>query len=284
MQALTCLAPLVAFFVTYRLRGLYVATAVLMVAMLALLALDWLGQRRVPPLHALSAMLVLILGAATLLLHNRLFIQWKPTLLFWAVSGAFIASFWVGERTLTQRLLSAALEERLRVSATLWRWLNLWSAGFYAALGALNLAVVHYASERAWVNFEMFGLTLLTLLFVAQQVLWLSTRPDPLRAEPGAPHGWAGDGAVARRARARPRARRARDSRRQRAARRPPRRARRRSLSCHAGVGCLPRPLAARASPAGLCCGRAPDERGRARAEHHRAHPRGRALTAAPPP
>src|SRR5256885_6474693 len=84
MQALTGLAPLVAFFVTYRLRGLYVATAVLMVAMLALLALDWLRQRRVPPLHALSAMLVLILGAATLLLHNPLFIQWKPTVLFWA--------------------------------------------------------------------------------------------------------------------------------------------------------------------------------------------------------
>src|SRR2546429_2634269 len=148
MQALTGLAPLVAFFVTYRLRGLYVATAVLMVAMLALLALDWLRQRRVPPLHALSAMLVLILGAATLLLHNRLFIQWKPTLPFWAVSGAFIASFWVGERTLTQRLLSAALEERLRVSATLWRRLDLWSAGVYAAVRAAHLAGVAFGRRR----------------------------------------------------------------------------------------------------------------------------------------
>src|SRR5256884_9584654 len=116
--------------------------------MLALLALAGWRHRRAPPLHALSAMLVLILGAAPLLLHNRLFIQWKPTLLFWAVSGAFIASFWVGERTLTQRLLSAALEERLRVSATLWRRLDLWSAGFYAALGALKLAVGPFSSER----------------------------------------------------------------------------------------------------------------------------------------
>src|SRR5437868_3968789 len=90
----------------------------------------------------------------------------------------------------TQALtVGAALEERLRVSATLWRRLNLWSAAFYAALGALNLAVAHYASERAWVNFKMFGLTLLTFLFVALQMLWLSTRPDPLGAEPGAPHG-----------------------------------------------------------------------------------------------
>ena len=189
MQALTGLAPLVAFFVTYRLRGLYAATAVLMAAMVALLALDWLRHRRIPRLHALSAALVLILGAATLLLHNRLFIQWKPTVLFWVVSGAFIASFWIGERTLTQRLLAAALEERPQVSDALWRRLNGWSAAFYGALGALNLAVAHYASERAWVNFKMFGLTLLTFVFVALQVLWLSTRPDPLRAEPGAPHG-----------------------------------------------------------------------------------------------
>jgi intracellular septation protein len=189
MQALTGLAPLVAFFVTYRLRGLYAATAVLMAAMVALLALDWLRQRRIPPLHALSAVLVLILGTATLLLHNRLFIQWKPTVLFWAVSGAFIASFWIGERTLTQRILAPALEERLQVSAARWRRLNLWSAAFYAALGTLNLAVAHYASERAWVNFKMFGLTLLTFAFVALQVLWLSTRPSALRAEPGTPHG-----------------------------------------------------------------------------------------------
>ena len=189
MQALTGLAPLLAFFVTYRLRGLYAATAVLMAAMVVLLALDWLRHRRIPPLHALSAGLVLILGAATLLLHNRLFIQWKPTVLFWAVSGAFIASFWIGERTLTQRVLAPALEERLQVSDALWRQLNLWSAAFYAALGALNLAVAHYASERAWVNFKLFGLTLLTFAFVALQVLWLSTRPGALRAAPGTPHG-----------------------------------------------------------------------------------------------
>ena len=93
MQALAEFAPLVAFFVTYSLRGLYAATAVLMVAMLALLGFDWLRQRRIPPLHALSAALVLVLGGATLLLHNRLFIQWKPTVLFWLVSAAFIASF-----------------------------------------------------------------------------------------------------------------------------------------------------------------------------------------------
>ena len=174
MQALAEFAPLVAFFVTYSLRGLYAATAVLMVAMLALLGFDWLRQRRIPPLHALSAALVLVLGGATLLLHNRLFIQWKPTVLFWLVSAAFIASFWIGERTLTQRFLEPALAGRVPVSPRQWRRVNAASAAFYALLGVLNLVVAYGASERTWVYFKLFGLALLTFAFVALQVLWLS--------------------------------------------------------------------------------------------------------------
>jgi len=182
MQALAEFAPLVAFFVTYSLRGLYAATGVLMLAMLALLAFDWLRLRRIPPLHALSALLVLLLGTATLLLHNRLFIQWKPTVLFWLVSIAFVASTWIGERTLTQRFLEPALAGRVAVSTAQWRRMNLCSALFYAALGGLNLAVAYGASERAWVYFKLFGLALLTFAFVALQMLWLSRAAGELPA------------------------------------------------------------------------------------------------------
>src|SRR5215467_5949707 len=182
MQALAEFAPLVAFFVTYSLRGLYAATGVLMLAMLALLAFDWLRLRRIPPLHALSALLVVVLGGATLLLHNRLFIQWKPTVLFWLVSIAFLASSWIGERTLTQRFLEPALGGRVTVSPQQWRRINVWSALFYLLLGALNLAVAYGASERTWVYFKLFGLALLTFAFVALQVLWLSRAAAALAA------------------------------------------------------------------------------------------------------
>lgn len=186
MQALLALAPLVAFFIAYLLRGLYAATAVLMVSTAALLGLDWVRERRIPPLHALSGGLVLVFGGATLLLHDRHFIQWKPTILFWLLSLAFVASFWIGERTLAQRFLGAAIDARLRVSPAQWRRLNGWSALFYALLGGANLAVAGYASERAWVHFKIFGLTLLTFAFVLVQLLWLFARTAGLQGEPDA--------------------------------------------------------------------------------------------------
>jgi intracellular septation protein len=182
MQALTEFAPLVAFFVAYMLGGLYVATAVLMAAMLALLALDWLRLKRIPPMHSLSAVLVLIFGGATLALHNPLFIQWKPTVFFWLVSLAFLGSAWIGERTLAERLLGATLAEafgeRLRVSAVLWRRLNLLWVLFYALLGALNVVVLEYLSERAWAALKLVDVVLM-LIFVASQVMWLAARAAP---------------------------------------------------------------------------------------------------------
>jgi intracellular septation protein len=178
MQALLEFAPLLAFIVAYYIGGLYEATAVLMIAMVVLLAIDYLLQRRIPPMHALSAVLVFALGGATLLFHDKQFIQLKPTALFWLAGLAFMASFWIGKRTLTERLLSAALQGQVQVPDSIWRRLNVLWVVFYGVLGGLNLLVATYASERVWVNFKVFGLTILTFVFIGSQVMWLTRRTE----------------------------------------------------------------------------------------------------------
>ncbi|MBS0366796.1 MAG: septation protein IspZ [Proteobacteria bacterium] len=174
MQTIAELAPLVAFFITYRVRGLYAATAVLMVAMALVLAFDWLRLRRIPPLHALSALLVLLFGSATLLLHDRAFIQWKPTVLLWGMGLAFMASGWFGRHTLTQRLLGPAVREHFTIGERLWRRLNAASVAFYLAAGAANLAVARNFAESTWVNFKVFALPALAFVFTALQAWWLT--------------------------------------------------------------------------------------------------------------
>ena len=177
MQSLLELAPLVAFLVAYYAADLYTATAVLMGAMALLLVVDYVRERRIPPMHALSAGLVFAFGAATLALHDQRFIQWKPTVFFWLASVAFLASTWIGERPLVQRFFAAALAgKETNVTRAQWLRLNWMWVAFYAALGALNLVVAFNTSERTWVNFKVFGLTAATFAFIIAQFAWLAKR------------------------------------------------------------------------------------------------------------
>jgi intracellular septation protein len=185
MQALLEFAPLVAFFVAYRVSGLYAATAVLMIAMAILLIVDYVRLRRVPAMHALSAVLVFLFGTATLVLHDLRFIQWKPTVFFWLAALAFLGSQWIGKQTLTQRLLSAALGgEDARVAESTWKRLNLLWVVFYGLLGGLNLFVAFNFSEHVWVPFKVIGLPIINLLFVGAQVAWLVRRGSADTGEP----------------------------------------------------------------------------------------------------
>ena len=176
-------APVVVFGVAYYTHGIYVATEALMISMLLLLIVDFAWKKRIPTMHLLSAVLVFVFGAATLILHNQRFIQWKPTVLFWLVSVAFLGSFWIGERTLTERFLGSALGEPVNVGQPLWRRLNAASVVFYALLGGANLLVAFYASERTWVNFKLFGLTAATALFAGLQVAWVMRQLPPAPSE-----------------------------------------------------------------------------------------------------
>ncbi len=193
MQVLLELAPLAAFVVAYYLHGLYAATAALMVAMVALLAADLAIARRIPSMHSLSAALVFVFGAATLLLHNQRYIELKTSVFSWLVSAAFLVSFWIGKRTLVERLLrtalGAALGSEIRVPEPLWRRLNWTWVVFYAALGCANLIVALHTSERFWVNFNVFGLTVATTAFIFLQVVWLIRRIEPAGEDSSAEAG-----------------------------------------------------------------------------------------------
>jgi intracellular septation protein len=183
MQALFELAPVVAFFIAYYFGGIYVATAILMAGMVVLIAVDYVLHRRVSPMHALSAALVIGLGGATLLLHDKHFIQLKPTALFWLFGLAFLASFWIGKQTITEKLFSAALQNQVMLPASTWRRMNALWVVFYAVLGAANLMIAQYASEKAWV-YSKIGLTVVTFVFAVIQVLYIVKIGEERPADP----------------------------------------------------------------------------------------------------
>ncbi len=99
MQTLIEFAPWVIFGLVYKFAGgLYPATAALMAAMVLLLAYDWLTTRKVPQMHLILAVMVWVFGAATLILHDVRFLQWKASVFYWMAGLIFAGSVWVGKQ------------------------------------------------------------------------------------------------------------------------------------------------------------------------------------------
>src|SRR5579862_496583 len=176
MQAVLNFLPLAAFLLAYHYGGIYPATLVLMVAMLLLTLVDYLRLRRVSPMHALSTVLVLIFGTATLVLHDPRFLKVKPTLLLWLMAVAFLGSQWIGAMPLSQRMLEPALAPGVSVSRPQWLRINLIGVAAYLLLGSLNLYIARAASEQTWVYFKVFGLTIALAALAVGQALWLQRR------------------------------------------------------------------------------------------------------------
>jgi intracellular septation protein len=174
MKMLFDFLPILLFFIAYKLYGIYVATAVAIVASIAQVSLHWLKHRRVELMPIITLVLIIILGGATLLLHNELFIKWKPTAIDWAFALVFLISQIIGAKPLTQRML----EKNIQLPRPIWLRLNLSWIIFFSVMGLANLYVAYHFDTNTWVNFKLFGMLGLTLLFVIFQALYMARYVD----------------------------------------------------------------------------------------------------------
>ena len=181
MQLLFDFLPVIAFFVAYQLaHDIFIATTVIIVATVLQVSIHWIRNRRVNPMHLVSAGFVLVFGGLTLAIHDPVFIMWKVTVVNWMFAAAFLASQLqiFGGRPLIQRLMTT-VDTQLSLAPTLWRRLNLAWIGFFLVIGAVNLAVFHYFDEATWVNFKFYGMLGLTFVFVIAQGFWIASRARP---------------------------------------------------------------------------------------------------------
>ncbi len=199
MKLLFDLFPVILFFVAYKLGGAYpheagqlastwlggliasgkvaeaqapilLATAMAIIASLA--QVGWLlaRGRRVEPMLWVSLGVIVVFGGATIWLNDETFIKWKPSILYLLFAGALVAGRLFWQRNFVRTLLGKQIELPQPVwDRLLWVW-----SGFFALLAAANLLVAYSFSTDAWVNFKLFGLMGLTLVFVVAIGVWLS--------------------------------------------------------------------------------------------------------------
>jgi intracellular septation protein len=166
--------PLLVFFLGFKFLGIYWATAALMLACVLQLVVHRMQAGSYKTMHIITVTVVMVLGSATLLLHDHRFIQWKPTVLLGVASAAFLGSMVIGKQPLARRILEAVFKEPLQISARAWLLINSLWVGWFALLAAANIYVAWNFTESAWVNFKVFGITAAMLVFMLPQVLWLS--------------------------------------------------------------------------------------------------------------
>ncbi len=170
MKFLFDLFPIILFFVTYKVMGIYVATGAAIVATLGQIA--WVRYRhgKVDDMLIASGAIILVFGGATLLLHDETFIKWKPTVLYWLFASVLSLSeiFW------KKNLMRSMMGQQVSMPDSAWRLINHTWAIFFALLGFLNLYVAFRFDTDTWVNFKLFGTTGLMLVLVILQSLFLS--------------------------------------------------------------------------------------------------------------
>ncbi len=161
--------PLLLFFIAYKVWNIFVATGVLMAASLLQIVILWFWQKRVGSQYWIAFILIMLFGGLTIYFHDPAFLKWKVSIINWLFGAAFLLSGWLTRKTLIERMMGGNVSLPKPVYQRLngmWGW-------FMIGLGTLNAVVAHFYSTAIWVDFKVFGMTALTVIFLVIQAVYL---------------------------------------------------------------------------------------------------------------
>jgi intracellular septation protein len=159
------IGPLVLFFAANARFGIFAATAAFMVAVLIALAVSYTMTRHVAIMPVVTAVIVLVFGGMTLVLHDELFIKLKPTIIYVLFGGTLL-----GGLAFNKPFLSILFDQMFHLTDEGWRKLTWRWSLFFFALAIANEIVWRTQTTDFWVSFKLFGVVPLTFVFGALQM------------------------------------------------------------------------------------------------------------------
>ena len=169
MKFLFDLLPVILFFVGFKLYGIFAATAIAIATTIAMIVYSKVRHGNIDKMLLINGVVISVLGGITLALHDKTFIMWKPTVLYWLLAAVLLTSQLFFKKNFIEQMMG----KMLAAPADVWKKLNLVWVVFLIGLGFLNLYVAFNYSEDAWVNFKLFGVTGMMFVFVIAQTLVL---------------------------------------------------------------------------------------------------------------
>jgi intracellular septation protein len=161
----TELGPLIVFFIANAKFNLFVATGAFMVAIVAAMIASYVVVRHVPMMAIVTAVIVLVFGTLTLVLHDETFIKVKPTIIY----GLF-AAILGGGLLFGRSFIAILFNQMFNLTPKGWRILTMRWALFFLGMAVLNETVWRTQSTDFWVAFKAFGAIPITMIFAMTQM------------------------------------------------------------------------------------------------------------------
>ncbi len=169
-------APLVLFFAIYNLakagllgmvpgRALYLATEATIAASAVAVAVSLIVSRKVSAALMLTSGMLLVFGGAAVLLNDPLFIKIKPAIVY-SIYGVVLMIGFVTRKPLLKYIFDQGFPPMAQEG---WLKLSRNFGVFFLTMAMLNEFVWRVFGEKRWVDYEFYGVTLITLSFMASQ-------------------------------------------------------------------------------------------------------------------
>lgn len=161
--------PLIIFFIVYKFSSapdpLIPATLYLLASSFIALIIAYILTRKIAKMPLISAIILGIFGGLTLFSGNDLFIKIKPTLI-----NLFFATILFYGYFTKRPLIKHLFGEGLKMEDVAWLTLSLRWGIFFVFLAILNEVIWRGFSTDFWVNFKMFGVFPISMIFTISQV------------------------------------------------------------------------------------------------------------------
>ena len=164
------LFPIILFFIAFKIYDIFIATAVAIVATLLQIIYVYLKDKKVEKVLLFNGVMITFLGGLTILLQDKMFIMWKPSVLYWCFALILLFS----NLFLKKNLVQMALGKQVELKNKFWNVINWYTSIFFVLLGFINLYVAYNFSEDTWVNFKLFGITGLLFIYMIFLGLYIS--------------------------------------------------------------------------------------------------------------
>ena len=168
IKFITDFGPLLIFFTFYYRseKNLTVAIPPFIVATIIALAVVWFLEKKIPMVPLLGGIFITLFGGLTIYFDNPIFIYIKPTI----INILFGCGLLVGKFFTDEPLLKKMLGNSLSLTDEGWKVLNLRWVYFFFGLALLNEIIWRTQSEEFWVNFKVWGILPITIIFTAFQL------------------------------------------------------------------------------------------------------------------